>query len=99
LKLDATGDIDILLIFQRQSSDFCSTRVLPANPDAECIVSLAVCDMTRNGSIFNPDCPVTKYRYPVSSLVSFEQITDIRRAAKKIGALKACRDVGKLPGI
>ncbi|PLW15648.1 hypothetical protein PCANC_15106 [Puccinia coronata f. sp. avenae] len=46
--------------------------VLPANPDAECIVSLAVCDMTRN---------------------------DIRRAAKKIGALKACRDVGKLPGI
>ncbi|KAH9464711.1 hypothetical protein Pst134EB_004227 [Puccinia striiformis f. sp. tritici] len=46
--------------------------ILPANPDAECIVSLAVCDMTRK---------------------------DIRKDAKKKGALKACRDVGQIPGI
>ncbi|PLW32775.1 hypothetical protein PCANC_17359 [Puccinia coronata f. sp. avenae] len=46
--------------------------VLPADPDAECIVSLAVCDMTRK---------------------------DIRKAAKRMGVLKACRNVGKLPGI
>ena len=46
--------------------------ILPPNPDAECIVSLAVCDMTRK---------------------------DIQKAAKRTGVLKACRDVGQLPGI
>ncbi|WAQ85641.1 hypothetical protein PtA15_6A269 [Puccinia triticina] len=46
--------------------------ILPANPDAECIVSLSVCDLTRK---------------------------DLQKAANKMGALKACRDVGQLPGI
>ncbi|CAH7685657.1 hypothetical protein BY996DRAFT_4580269 [Phakopsora pachyrhizi] len=47
-------------------------RALPANPQAECIVSLPVCDLTRE---------------------------DIHRKKKKKGILKACREVGKIPGI
>jgi hypothetical protein len=60
-KMDTTGIIDIHLICPNQNSlPFLSIRVLPADPDAECIVSLAVCDMTRKGTLWisNVDCPV-----------------------------------------
>ncbi|CAH7688587.1 hypothetical protein PPACK8108_LOCUS23562, partial [Phakopsora pachyrhizi] len=48
------------------------SRALPPDPEAECIVSLPVCDLTRE---------------------------DIKRKKEKEGILKACRDVGNLPGI